>query len=301
MLERDARSRPVCGSAVRPEAARARGRGFTLIELLVVIGIIAVLASLLLPTLNRVREASGKAKCLANLRSIGQMVSVYANIYEEQIPIGFSGPATGAKIFQNNYYLSRSSTDPVPQTNVRYTGLGLLFRAGLMREGMGGEGTAFYCPAFQDVNHQYNVSTNPWPPSEGTCRSSYSSRSSDPTSTLPKGHQGVMWATSGIHGPMTEASSPEPTKMMTLMRMKGRAIVSDIMSSPTRIPPGHRRGINVLFADGSARWMDRSVIEKDVDGTTLIDNMAGFDVGKNDLVDRLWLKLDGEMHPIPRP
>jgi prepilin-type N-terminal cleavage/methylation domain-containing protein/prepilin-type processing-associated H-X9-DG protein len=293
MLERGPRPRRVCGCAVPRRTAHARGRGFTLVELLVVIGIIAVLVSLLLPTLGKAREAAGRTKCLANLRSIGQMVSMYANMYGDQIPVGFSGPATGQKIFQNNYYLSRQSTDPVPGTKVRYTGLGLLFQAGLLREGIGGEGTAFYCPAFQDANHQYDVPTNPWPPSEGTCRSSFSSRSSDPTSEKPVGRRGVMWATSGIHGPMNEVSSVEPTKMMRLTRMKSRAIVSDIISSPTRIPIAHRKGVNVLYADGSAKWVDKSAIEKDYDGTILIENMAGFDVGKNPLIDRLWLKLDG--------
>lgn len=72
--------------AERSAAGRTRRYGFTLIELLVVVAIIALLISILLPSLGRAREQTKQAICKANLRSIGQAFSMYAEEYRGKWP-----------------------------------------------------------------------------------------------------------------------------------------------------------------------------------------------------------------------
>ena len=61
-------------------------RGFTLVELLVVIGIIAVLIGILIPVLGKARESSNRTACLANLRTIGQAMFMYAADHRDRLP-----------------------------------------------------------------------------------------------------------------------------------------------------------------------------------------------------------------------
>lgn len=111
--------------------------GFTLVELLVVIGIITVLIGILLPVLSRVREHANRAKCGANLRSIGQALTMYVQQYR------YYPAAVG------------DQTGSVPQHAAIWPAR--------LRHFMGGSREAFYCPS-QDERCRWTDEGGPQPP-----------------------------------------------------------------------------------------------------------------------------------------
>jgi len=93
----------IAGRAVNGASRRPPPRAFTLIELLVVIAIIALLMSILVPSLRRAKDLALATKCMVNLKYCGNGVLMYAEDNNGYMPIQAPGPGGSNPYYPYNW------------------------------------------------------------------------------------------------------------------------------------------------------------------------------------------------------
>ena len=221
---RGAADTPPAYRRLRPTTAR-----FTLIELLVVIAIIAILAALLLPVLNKAREAGKRATCTSQLKQIGTAFQLYAGDCNDHFPFisDKSGGGCMDYAYQLNSYLSGANAATSKFNPYRMTEAESKFFGG---------SKLFYCPS--RPNHSLNL--------PGCRYVDYASNlplsKSHPKITGIRNISRIMFAIDSIYNP-----DPLNSNYNT-----GLSYLNDAFAQATKVHRRHSGQANCLYGDGHA-------------------------------------------------
>lgn len=207
----------------RPERSRAlgaRARAFSLMDVLVSIGVIAVLISLLLPSLGPVKETARQVACRSGVRQIGLGIAMFADDHRDLIPAslylkqrGSQGPQPAQTVC-----LTVDPDGPASKSGFTWDGLGVLYAEQYL-----GTPGIFYCPSHK-AQFRFSDQEAVWHNPDGLIVGNYQYR----------------------------AMGPNGKVFLSEIEPKRAALVSDSLRSADEF--NHPAGVNVLRADLSVFW-----------------------------------------------
>jgi len=213
-------------SAIACGSRGVRRTGFTIVDLLVSIVVVAILISILTPTLMQSYEAARRVVCASNIRQTGYALDMYIDDNDDELPDSiFLEPSLTRESgtdSHNTIFLRVSSQNGLLEdgsfsnaTTEQWDGLGFLYDQGyLSHPGV------FYCPSHHG-SHPFDLYRESWARRRGTIAGNYQFR-------------------------------VDPNYRFRSQLAPGVTLVTDAMR--TREDYNHRVGNNLLRADMSIAW-----------------------------------------------
>jgi len=238
-------------------------RGFTLIDLLVSIFVIAILISLMLPSLSKVTESARRVACQSNVRQMGLGIVMYADDWKGHLPPSVflvNDPARRLEPKPEEMLTLRIGAGQPPLSSPSaWDGLGVLFVSDYLPAPK-----LFYCPSHRG-DHPFSKYAKRWGRDGGEVVSNYHYRGQGPVSRNP-------------------ADRYRRTDNLYLIDPAQSSLVADGMRE--RSDYNHKVGSNFFRADLTVHWYaDRSGEVGEILPLNKIDNDAS-------IIEDLWARFD---------
>ncbi|MES2460479.1 MAG: prepilin-type N-terminal cleavage/methylation domain-containing protein [Armatimonadota bacterium] len=215
-------------------------RAFTLIELLVVIAIIAILAAILFPVFAQAREKARQTACLSNEKQIATAVFMYIQDFDDTYPIDLrTAPSSVYWPGLIDPYAKSSGIYVCPnRSDIDWTG---------PADGRVAYGINYWLSARYYSDATLAGITNP----------AQTVFIAETGSTVKQpGEGGYYLCYPSYYGALTARGSGT-------YGLDYSAAAAPNRWAPARLTDRHNGGLNVLWADGHAKWMTLDVLEKD--------------------------------------